>query len=63
MEEMHKARDVRRSTELPCFLWAATLLVSRHVHQSWKVSEPPCSGFYGSSITEAQLIKSLAIGE
>ena len=62
MEEMHRARYMGRDTEFPSPLRVPSLPASTCVHQPGSSPTPVFLDFYGGLITQASLIKSLAIG-
>ena len=63
MEEMRRARHVEGGAELPCPAWVPTLPAPPRVLQPRSSLNPILLGFYGSLITQAQLINSLVVGD
>ena len=62
MEEMHRASYVGRGWKLPCSLGAA-LSLNLHAFTNPETPNPVLLEFYEDFITQAQLIKSLAISD
>ena len=59
MEEMYRAKYTEVSVPSPSVLLSQYL----QVFTMWKLSKPHCFGYYNHFITQAWLIKSLAVGD